>query len=306
MQFPSGIPRTDFGIYSITCRATGSIYVGSTSRSFWERWDRHVWALDHKSHDNPLLQVDWNTYGPDTFLFAIVEILTLLELIRDREKYWISQFRESYLFIYNLANIVRSTKPLPPLVWLTCQTCDQPFPVRARDAERRKPLYCSNICRWNFPIEKRFWAKVDRSGGPDACWPWLACSDDKGYGWFSLPGGRHVHASRFSYELANGPLSQKEVVRHTCDWPPCVQPQHLINGSNAQNTQDARDRGRLAKGSQHGMAKLTEDLIPLIRSFRGNLSSPKVAALLKTVHGLNVTDAAIKSVWREKTWKHVK
>lgn len=32
------------------------------------------------------------------------------------------------------------------------------------------------------PLAERFWPKVDKSGGPDACWPWLGGINGDGYG----------------------------------------------------------------------------------------------------------------------------
>ncbi|QGF19671.1 HNH homing endonuclease [Pectobacterium phage MA2] len=37
------------------------------------------------------------------------------------------------------------------------------------------------------------------------------------------------------------------VVRHTCDNPRCVNPEHLIGGTKADNNKDRADRGRSAK-----------------------------------------------------------
>ena len=71
----------------------------------------------------------------------------------------------------------------------------------------------------------RFWPKVDKSGGPDACWPWMGGKTQRGYGYFTADGHR-TYAHIFSFELENG-YSVPEV-RHTCDNPPCCNPAHLI------------------------------------------------------------------------------
>lgn len=65
-------------------------------------------------------------------------------------------------------------------------------------------------------IEERFWAKVDRSGGADACWPFTGFVDDgSGYGQFH-DGQRLVKAHRFSYEAAKGAVPAGLVVDHDC------------------------------------------------------------------------------------------
>lgn len=40
---------------------------------------------------------------------------------------------------------------------------------------------------------------------------------------------------------------QGQVVRHTCDTPNCINPEHLVIGTNADNMQDKVDRDRQSK-----------------------------------------------------------
>lgn len=111
-----------------------------------------------------------------------------------------------------------------------------------------------------IPLEIRFWSHVDRSGGPDACWPWLLGRDRQGYGnsvkiW---DGEKWVQkrAPRVAFFLKHG--YWPNVVRHTCDNPPCCNDSHLLDGTHADNAKDRATRGRLSRGERHGMARLTE------------------------------------------------
>jgi hypothetical protein len=88
-------------------------------------------------------------------------------------------------------------------------------------------------------IEQRFWAKVDRSS---ECWFWRAAKDHFGHGNFRYPGGTLAH--RYSYTLANGPIPNGMIVRHTCDEPGCVNPEHLTLGTMSDNAFDMHRRGR--------------------------------------------------------------
>ncbi len=74
------------------------------------------------------------------------------------------------------------------------------------------------------------------------CWIWVAATRS-GYGrvWVD---GKLVSAHRYSYEMYVGPIPDGMVVRHKCDTPSCVNPDHLEIGSQAENIGDAVRRGR--------------------------------------------------------------
>ena len=78
----------------------------------------------------------------------------------------------------------------------------------------------------------RFWTKVDKSGGEDACWPWLASQDGRGYGQFTVKQlglWKPIKAHRISCFLKYKVLSS--CTCHHCDNPICCNPSHLYNGS---------------------------------------------------------------------------
>lgn len=113
-------------------------------------------------------------------------------------------------------------------------------------------------------IAERFWEKVDRSGGPDACWPWLAYCSPKGYGQFSNSNhGKHIGAHVFSFELANG--FRPPMVCHSCDNPPCCNPAHLFAGDTQINMEDMSKKGRSRVPHNHPAKKLTNAVVKEIR-----------------------------------------
>lgn len=85
---------------------------------------------------------------------------------------------------------------------------------------------------------KRFWDKVDKSG---VCWLWAAGLDTAGYGQFKFE-KKTMKAHRVSFFLANG--YWPGICRHTCDNPPCVNPNHLVDGTQVDNMFDMYDRER--------------------------------------------------------------
>ncbi len=98
-------------------------------------------------------------------------------------------------------------------------------------------------------IAARFWPKVDRSG--PACWPWIGARNPGGYGNFGI-GYRTHRASRVAYELTFGPIPAGMFVCHSCDNPPCCNPEHLFLGTNADNLRDMATKGRATGGKATG------------------------------------------------------
>jgi hypothetical protein len=114
---------------------------------------------------------------------------------------------------------------------------------------------------------QRFWGKVNK-GGPDDCWPWTGATQRAGYGAFGLGLGRHMRvASRLAYSWHNSiPIPPGLVVRHKCDNPPCVNPDHLELGTHSDNMRDMHSRGRAPRrehrlrGSSHPRAIINLDI----------------------------------------------
>lgn len=96
-------------------------------------------------------------------------------------------------------------------------------------------------------MQERFYAlgwTVKGSG----CWEWAGARNDKGYGQLGVYGTKH-YAHRVSYELATSDYllsdsTRGDVVMHSCDNPPCVNPSHLSRGTHQDNMDDMVTKGR--------------------------------------------------------------
>lgn len=111
------------------------------------------------------------------------------------------------------------------------------------------------------------WKKIDKSGGPLSCWPWVGCTSKSGYGKTFFEGKDwRTHRLIWFFETGFKP----EVVMHKCDNPQCCNPIHLQAGTIALNNLDRLRKGRSAKqkGELHGLSKLTErDVLSIRRTY---------------------------------------
>lgn len=138
------------------------------------------------------------------------------------------------------------------------------------------------------------------------CWLWEACASDGGYGHIRHK-GRMIKAHRASWMLYRGSIPDGQgyhgiCVLHRCDVTFCVNPDHLFLGTNRDNVLDkyAKGRGVNLRGSAHGMAKLFESDVLLIRErLKGGESGAAIA------RDYGVKKHAIYSIKTGKNWSHV-
>jgi hypothetical protein len=113
-------------------------------------------------------------------------------------------------------------------------------------------------------------------------------------GWY----GKDTYLHRIIYEIFYGEIPANNCIRHDCDTPGCVRPEHLRIGTTADNINDKLERGRQAKGEQIATSKLNEFKVREILK-NANLGIPALAETYK------VSERTIRDVLSRKTWKHV-
>jgi len=138
-----------------------------------------------------------------------------------------------------------------------------------------------------------FWPKVLIT---PACWEWQGAKVN-GYGSYYLGAGRKKPAHRASYELHFGPIPNGLIVRHRCDNPPCVNPDHLELGTDADNARDKVERGRAPRGEGNAKSRLSAADVTEIRT------SPETQVSLAARFG--VTQPCISNIRTGRTWGHL-
>jgi hypothetical protein len=104
------------------------------------------------------------------------------------------------------------------------------------------------------------------------CLIWTGVRNHRGYGRYHYTTDGAVlngSAHRLALELALGrPLLPGMNACHRCDNPPCCNAEHLFEGTTEDNQRDCREKGRtrVRRHEEHGMAKLRNDDIPVIRA----------------------------------------
>ncbi|MDJ0463170.1 HNH endonuclease [Streptomyces sp. H27-C3] len=146
-----------------------------------------------------------------------------------------------------------------------------------------------------------FWSRVDRT---EDCWTWTGGTRGNGYGTFWVDRKRY-YAHRYSYFLTRGQMPTG-VILHACDNPICVRPDHLSEGTQADNVIDMWAKGRgvpppVHFGENHHHARLTEAVVLDIRRqyASGQYSQQKLAE----EYGMG--RASIGDIVRCHTWRHV-
>ena len=92
---------SNFGIYSITNKINGKMYIGQTINDFEKRWGEHKRELRKNIHCNDKLQRAWNKYGEESFEFEVVHICDELDNLNRLEVYYIYKYN-SFNDGYNL------------------------------------------------------------------------------------------------------------------------------------------------------------------------------------------------------------
>lgn len=148
------------------------------------------------------------------------------------------------------------------------------------------------------PLENRFAQQVDRSENATGCHLWTGVKSRGGYGSITVEGKNQL-AHRVSWFLANGRWPTDDIL-HSCDNPPCVNPEHLSEGTHSDNMRQMIERDRRLEpvGEHHHAAKLTYDDVCQVRHLRACGWTLKSLADRFGVHPSTIDRVVKHQIWR--------
>lgn len=156
----------------------------------------------------------------------------------------------------------------------------------------------------------KFNANINKNGpisntANGCCWLWTGDKTSAGYGVinYTAQGKRcRIYAHRFSLLQKLGSLVH--LALHHCDNPSCVNPDHLFEGTQKDNTLDMCQKGRWNAGPPVGernpSAKLTETQVLEIRN---NHRQGQSARSLGRQYG--VAKGTILGIIHRRNWTHI-
>lgn len=130
------------------------------------------------------------------------------------------------------------------------------------------------------------------------CIVWTGACDKDGYGKFTKKGWPD-RAHQAAFVASNGEIPDGQIVRHTCDNPPCINPDHLVAGSFADNAADRVQRERFNRESKrYNRVRLSMDLA---REIRAKHSQGVSRAALAAEYGVGADQ--VSRVVHHNNWK---
>lgn len=176
-----------------------------------------------------------------------------------------------------------------------CAICGKEFYCMASNdvgGSQRERKHCSQKCMGISyqRTPEQFWAKADKQ--ESGCWIFRGCRDKWGYAHIGI-NGRRKQAHRHAYELKHGPVAKGMCVMHTCDNPPCINPDHLRLGTNAENVADKMKKGR------HLAPKLTA---AQVREIKAALATPYRGINKALARKYGVSDSQICTIRQGRQW----
>jgi predicted Zn-ribbon and HTH transcriptional regulator len=149
---------------------------------------------------------------------------------------------------------------------------------------------------------EKFWTRVQRCTHglwcDLCCWEWQGtrCLD---YGTF-VENGKDKRAHRYAFILAYGAIPPKHFICHHCDNPPCCNPAHLFSGTQADNLQDAKKKGRTTYGERNAQSKLTTAQVEAVL-----LAAQQGERAYMIAQRMQLSPTTVYHIIHRRRWQHL-
>lgn len=110
---------------------------------------------------------------------------------------------------------------------------------------------------------------------------------------------KNTKMHRHIYEECFGEIPKGMLIRHKCDNPACINPEHLELGTNRDNKDDMIKRNRVLKNENHPNVKLTWVDIYKIRDLYKSGKTQKELAKMYNVSPRNINKIVNNETWKE-------
>jgi hypothetical protein len=133
------------------------------------------------------------------------------------------------------------------------------------------------------------------------CWIWSGSCSNRGYG--KKYYGSHYSTHRLvAWAWKDMPLKSESIVCHTCDNPPCCNPDHLVVADQSWNIKDAYKKGRIDVSKENNPNSKVS--IELIKEIRGKYQAGGVAQK-ELCEIYDLSPAHIHRIVRGKRWYNI-
>lgn len=160
-----------------------------------------------------------------------------------------------------------------------------------------------DLVKASATLPGRLWGYIDKTPGQGPqgdCWCFKGYRNRQGYGRIGVgpPRGTTVLAHRALYILEVGPIPAGLLVCHSCDNPPCCNPDHLFPGTVKDNQEDMSRKGRGRKTAKPTHEAEDPLLCFLYLLSRDRLRRDAIEGLVeKTTGGVVVYSDAGRAIW---------
>ncbi len=173
--------------------------------------------------------------------------------------------------------------------------------THGRSSAMSTPKYRSNASRFNryMPVHWRMWGRCEPSRRN--CLEYQGPRDRDGYGRVTHK-GQAWQAPRLAWTILNGEIPSNLMVLHTCDNPPCINPDHLFLGTAQDNMDDKRFKGRsrYLRGESCPGTKLTAIQV---REIRRRVATGECYRTIARDFGISRTH--VSTIQCRRSWRHI-